>query len=321
MLAILVWYLLHVCGAQYPQSFDLRTKYPQCETLATATDQGVCNSCWAMASTAVFSDNLCIATQGRFNEFLSFEDTLSCVTSSFDGCTGMATHLDNLLLASLFEKDGIATNNCWPYNGQPQNQLCSQSTCPNGNVPKKHYFAKNVHSVTPYLLKPQTEIEITKYLYLNGSAWARFSASDGDMARFKTYNGNSIFECLDSPLFPSNIHYIRLIGWGQDIVNGVVKDYWLGVNSWGNKWGSNGFVKIGKGPYGVSHFGTCGIQAAVWSLEPKTDQTCNQKDYPQEYCCAASPPSILRICSKDSTSCFVNPYSCKDYTKGICCVN
>src|SRR4051794_8167886 len=35
-------------------------------------------------------------------------------------------------------------------------------------------------------------------------------------------------------------HAIKIIGWGEE--NGV--PYWLGVNSWGKKWGDKGYFKV-----------------------------------------------------------------------------
>lgn len=38
-------------------------------------------------------------------------------------------------------------------------------------------------------------------------------------------------------------HAVKIIGWGTE--NGV--PYWLAANSWGSKWGLNGFFKILRG--------------------------------------------------------------------------
>jgi cathepsin B len=39
------------------------------------------------------------------------------------------------------------------------------------------------------------------------------------------------------------LHAVKVIGWGNS--NGV--DYWIAQNSWGTRWGENGFFRIKMG--------------------------------------------------------------------------
>lgn len=43
----------------------------------------------------------------------------------------------------------------------------------------------------------------------------------------------------------TGLHAVKVIGWGTDSDTGL--DYWLCVNSWGNKWGESGLFKIKRG--------------------------------------------------------------------------
>ncbi len=49
-------------------------------------------------------------------------------------------------------------------------------------------------------------------------------------------------------------HAVLLVGYG---VEGETEDYWIVKNSWGVKWGENGYFRISRGD------GTCGINTAV----------------------------------------------------------
>jgi len=42
-------------------------------------------------------------------------------------------------------------------------------------------------------------------------------------------------------------HAVKILGWGSE--NGV--DYWICANSWGPKWGEEGFFRIQLGDSGI----------------------------------------------------------------------
>jgi len=51
-------------------------------------------------------------------------------------------------------------------------------------------------------------------------------------------------------------HAVKILGWGNE--DGI--DYWICANSWGPKWGENGFFRIA--------FGQCGIDHVVYGCLP-----------------------------------------------------
>lgn len=62
---------------------------------------------------------------------------------------------------------------------------------------------------------------------------------------------------LDIENCPTSLnHALLLIGYGTDLISG--KDYWLVKNTWGEKWGEYGYVRVKRD--NDSNFGMCGIK-------------------------------------------------------------
>lgn len=51
-------------------------------------------------------------------------------------------------------------------------------------------------------------------------------------------------------------HGVKIIGWGKE--DGL--EYWLCVNSWGTKWGTDGYFKI--------KMGEAGIEKSIYASNP-----------------------------------------------------
>lgn len=62
-----------------PNAFDAGEKWPHCNTIGRITSQGSCSSCWAMASTEVMSDRICIHGTNLTDLQVSAEDLVECI--------------------------------------------------------------------------------------------------------------------------------------------------------------------------------------------------------------------------------------------------
>ena len=71
-----------------PENFDLRAKWPQCESLKEVRDQSTCGSCWAFGAAEAMSDRVCIASNGALQTRISTENLLSCCSACGNGCNG-----------------------------------------------------------------------------------------------------------------------------------------------------------------------------------------------------------------------------------------
>ena len=105
-----------------PANFDSRTQWPNCTVIGQIRDQGACGSCWAFGAAEMFSDRVCIATNGSVNKMYSAEDLTACCTHCGNGCNGgfplaamdyLATH--GLPTGGLYGD----TTTCKPYTMKP----------------------------------------------------------------------------------------------------------------------------------------------------------------------------------------------------------
>ena len=42
-------------------------------------------------------------------------------------------------------------------------------------------------------------------------------------------------------------HAVVCVGWGEEYINGQIVKYWILKNSWGIRWGLNGYFKMRRG--------------------------------------------------------------------------
>lgn len=114
---------------------------------------------------------------------------------------------------------------------------------------------------------PASTIRLKGYDWVNSSDYHQLEqavsegpivvaiAAENDAVRF--YKPGTVIEsnCTTADDSTSVDHAVLLVGFGTED-NGV--DYWLVQNSWGEQYGSNGFLKI-KREKGLIGPGVCGI--------------------------------------------------------------
>jgi C1A family cysteine protease len=70
------------------------------------------------------------------------------------------------------------------------------------------------------------------------------------------YDGDGSCGCSQPQ---STNHAAAIVGFGRDHKNEVCKDYWIVKNSWGPKWGENGFFRLCREDAEME-YGTCNIR-------------------------------------------------------------
>ncbi len=250
-----------------PDNFDLREKWPQCESLKEVRDQSTCGSCWAFGAAEAMSDRVCIASNGSLQTRISTENLLACCSSCGDGCNGGWP----AQAWEYWRNHGLPTGGlhadkqtCQPYSFAPCDHHvkgkygpCSSEEFPTpkcshncqAGYPKSFtqdlWFASSSYSV-------EGEQEIMTEIYEHGSVEAAFSVYE-DFLNYKS----GVYQNVTGRELGG--HAIKLIGWGVE--NGT--KYWLCVNSWNEGWGDNGTFKILRGE---DH---CGIEDEIVAGLPK----------------------------------------------------
>ena len=226
-----------------PESFDSRTYWGKCSVISEITDQNPCGSCWAMSSSATLADRICIATNGSVNVALSPQYMLNCFTNQ-QACNG---GWDEPVWHDLMEI-GTVPNACVPFKARLGS--CTQQ-CEDGTPIPNRVKAKSFYS--PWGDTDSERVEaIQREIMEHGPVSASYYAFND----FEPHKW-SIYHRSKSASKPGG-HVVRLIGWGTE--NG--EDYWLAANSWGDKWGDDGFFKIRRGN------NECNIEEAVIAGEP-----------------------------------------------------
>nr|XP_023017924.1 cathepsin B-like [Leptinotarsa decemlineata] len=247
-------------GLEIPDYFDARESWPHCHSIKLVTDQANCGANYAMISTSVMSDRICIHSKGRNQTLVSAEDVISCGnTKAGFGCYG--GHAGNTW--AYWHTDGIVSGGpfgdkkgCKSYSFEPCSHYiegginCSSlnpATTPKCSKtcddPSMDYEAQKTYGSEPYIILANTTEDIQIEIMKNGPVEAAFRV-------YESFNSYSSGIYTKGENETGGILYAgKIIGWGvEDSV-----PYWLVVFSWNESWGDKGLFKIRRGndEYGI----------------------------------------------------------------------
>ena len=228
-------------AANFPASYDLRSKYPYCSSITLIRDQSDCGSCWAFSSMNTISDRYCIAN-GVDRSFAPqdvLECCVGCQTVQRAGCYGGYASL------ALFwvKYRGVCSgeiygdnSKCKPYflsptsTDGPAGPTCVSSCGTSAKYPV--VYKNDKFTITDYI-QFYGEQQMMLELLNRGTILATFDLYED----FYAYSGGIYTHVAGDKV---DVHSARVIGYGT--LNGV--NYWLCSNTWGTSWGEGGFFKI-----------------------------------------------------------------------------
>jgi len=225
-----------------PKNFDSREKWRN--LITPIRDQEDCAASWAFSTTALSSDRLAIESLGMERIELSPQHLLSCQRRGQRACHG--GHLDKAWY--FLRKKGATTGTCFPYTGKEDvkcpftNGLSRKVVCPTGGEDKLYFMTP------PYRVGPKEE-EIMREIYFNGPVQATFRVHP-DFFLYKSgvyHHDPALTAYLPHPFRQQDWHSIRILGWGEEIINGKTIRFWTCANSWGENWGEDGLFRIVRG--------------------------------------------------------------------------
>ncbi|CAA6658925.1 unnamed protein product [Spirodela intermedia] len=268
-------------GGDVPEAVDWREK----GAVTKVKDQGSCGDCWAFSATGAIEGINKIMTGTLVS--LSEQELCDCDRSYNTGCNG---GLMDYAFKWVIENHGIDSEDDYPYQS-------ADKTC------LKNKLSRRVVSIDGYSDVPANN----ENLLLKAVAQQPVSVGIcGSERLFQLYSKRPCSTSLD--------HAVLVIGYGSE--NG--KDYWILKNSWGTRWGIDGFMLMLRNS-GDSR-GVCGI-----NMMPSfpTKNTPNPPPSPSP---SPTKCSLLTYCPAGSTCCcswtvfgVCLSWSCCELESAVCC--
>lgn len=237
-----------------PQDVDLRTRNPKCFQQGgkeVIRDQGGCGSCWAFAGATAIMNTLCTSREDSPSLYanptdrleISIQQLMNC-NAGKAGCQGGIN--SNVHSAAL--QAGLSKERAQPYRcaaGDSANHMeGKENTCqkyPWGGVGCQNDMVKEWNYGGAFHLKGESQI---MSVISQGHSVTVGMNIDWKFTNWGAPSSLTRKEIYDSP-GPTNRGGHAMAGIGYGTMGG--KKYWLIQNSWGEKWGDVGTIKIIRG--------------------------------------------------------------------------
>jgi len=187
-------------------------------------NQGNCGSAWAIAVADPLADRCCLHT-GKDHGLLSVQELVSCHSGGY-GCQG---GWPSWAYDYIKKVGGLVPETCFPYRGQ-------NIPCPYKCVDGSDWKAAHVCNCPSY--SRCIGVEQMKTCLRAGPISVAFYVPQS----FFSYK-EGIYKCDGSSL---GLHVVSAIGYGDS-----PECYWILRNSWGDKWGMEGYVYMACQTCGV----------------------------------------------------------------------
>ncbi|VDO69610.1 unnamed protein product [Heligmosomoides polygyrus] len=198
--------------------------------LTPVKDQGQCGSCWAFATVASVEAAYAIKT-GNLTR-LSEQEMIDC-DSQNSGCQGGYRPF----AMNFVKQNGLMKEDEYPYRGNDHNQCLLKKD------------AERVFIKSHTMLSTNEEV-IASWIATNGPATFGMNVTKSMYSYRSGIFSPSQEECEAHSL---GSHALTLVGYGTE----SGQAYWLVKNSWGSRWGQNGYFQLARGQ------NSCGVANTV----------------------------------------------------------
>ncbi|XP_068601538.1 dipeptidyl peptidase 1 [Brachionichthys hirsutus] len=231
-------------AAALPEHWDWRNM-SGLNFVSPVRNQEPCGSCYAFATMGMLEARIRILTNNSVAPILSPQQVVSCSQYS-QGCDGGFPYL----IGKYVQDFGIVDESCFPYMGR--NYPCRlPQNC--GRIYNAEY------SYVGGFYGGCSEAAMMLELVRNGPMAVSFEVYP-DFMHYK--RGIYHHTGLTDPFNPFELtnHAVLLVGYGRCHETG--QKYWIVKNSWGTKWGEDGFFRIRRGQ------DECGIESIAVAAVP-----------------------------------------------------
>lgn len=208
-------------------------------------EQHKCGSCWAFATTALLEfkfrrdRNISVAIP------LSEQVLFDCTEHPFKwgAIVPKCYRGGNLPRAMKFaQKYGVRLESTNPYRAS------------GGKCDLSQRFFK-LYDMEIWSIDDKNEDTIKEAVYRYGPISC---ALEIPASSFEKYDGKRVYGCKRSMWEIVAYHAVSIVGYGTDPQEG---DYWIVRNSWGSKWGENGYMRMAR------NINACNITKEVYFLK------------------------------------------------------
>jgi len=222
-------FFMEPANIELPTTVDWRTQ----GAVTDVKDQGQCGSCWSFSATGALEGQNFRKT-GKLVS-LSEQNLIDCSGKyGNEGCNG---GLMDQAFQYIKDNKGIDTEEAYPY--EAEDDTCRYN--PNNRGAVDNGFVD---------IPSGNEAKLMAALATVGPVSIAIDASHES---FQFYSAGVYFEpeCSSEDLD----HGVLVVGYGSDKGG---KDYWLVKNSWSEKWGDKGYIKIAR-----NRKNHCGVATAA----------------------------------------------------------
>lgn len=226
----------------FPSIFDWR-KIDGGVYMTPVIEQGGCGSCYSVASTDVATMRYRIK-KGKddpkaLKTIFSPQNVVGCSRTN-QGCDGGYPYLVGKHGVEL----GFVPESCQEYTGDNE---CRRECLDGGDVVHAksyeyvggYYGAGNELDMLKALKRGPIVVAVNAppdLLYFHEGVYSHALAHDRE-----EYDVNGISR------WEKTNHAIAAVGWGEEMLNGERVKYWICKNSWGRRWGDDGFFYVRRG--------------------------------------------------------------------------